>query len=240
MKTHRHPSYLAFMIAALGALALGASASASANDEGSADTATYSVVFVPSWNPASHAVEYPITHAKHGLLTPIIGATHGGNYRIFTPGTTPTPGLETLSEMGKHSPLDSEIKAAIAARTASSLIEFADASPGPVHPVVSATFDINQRQPMVSLVGMVAPSPDWFYGVSAVELLEDGRWLPSVSVNAYAWDSGGDAGTTYMAEDLNLEPKAKTRLVDTPHFVTNGDENPVGVFIFTQIPSSGM
>ena len=199
--------------------------------------ATYEVVFVPSWNPASHPEDYPITHAKKGLLTPMIGATHSDDYRLFAAGQKPTPGLERLSEMGKHQPLDAEIQAAIAAGTAGSLIEVSEGSEGPVHAAVSFRFDVSRRYSTVSLVGMIAPSPDWFYGVSTT-LMHDGQWAPSVVVPAYAWDSGGDAGTRYMADDADLEPKHDTNLSDAPVFVRDGERAPVGVFVFKLVPAS--
>ena len=77
-------------------------------------------------------------------MTPIIGATHGADYKVFAVGQRPTPGLETLSEMGKHSPLDVEINQSVSAGTAGSLIEFSAGSEGPVHAPVSHRFEINQ------------------------------------------------------------------------------------------------
>lgn len=237
MTSIRRKSYVA--AATLPVLvALAMTTSINATDDPRADTATYSVVFIPSWNPASHPLEYPLTHGKQGLLTPAIGATHGSGYRLFGDGLTPSVGLETLSETGMHAPLDDEIRQAIAARTAATLIEFEDGSPGPVHPPVMHTIQVDQDHPLVSLVGMIAPSPDWFYGVSAVELFQAGRWAPSVHVEAYAWDSGGDRGTTYMAEDMDLDPKQRTKRGDTQHFFQNGHRTPVGVFIFKRIPAT--
>ncbi len=200
-------------------------------------SATYRVVFVPSWNPTNHPTDYPFSHAKQGLLTPVIGATHGKDFKLFAAGMKPTPGLERLSEMGKHDPLDAEIRKSIQSGKASTLIEFADASPGPVHPPVSHTFHIEASQSMVSLAGMIAPSPDWFYGVSAVELRAGGKWAASMTVDAFAWDSGGDTGTTYMSEDADTMAKQATRLLDNDVFTRNGHRVPVGVFIFTRVPS---
>ena len=207
-----------------------------AGEEASATT-SYEVVFVPSWNPDTHPQDYPITHGKKGLLTPIIGATHGPDYSLFAAGKQPTPGLERLSEMGKHDPLDSEITAAIAAGSAGSLIEFSEASEGPVHAPVAHRFEINPSYPLVSLVGMIAPSPDWFFGVSNVQLQQDGRWVSSLTIEVSAWDSGGDAGITYMAEDADLTPKKGTQLLDSPIFLQNGNRVSVGTFIFKRVPS---
>jgi len=236
---NRLEKYAAFKIALTGALLF--TASVALTSETNADrmgaAATYEVVFVPSWNPGTHAEDYPITHAKKGLLTPMIGATHGDDYRLFAEGQKPTPGLERLSEMGKHDPLDAEIQAAVAAGEAGSLIEAMEGSEGPIHAPVSLRFDINQRYSTVSLVGMIAPSPDWFYGVSTT-LVSDGQWVPSRVVPAYAWDSGGDAGTRYLAEDADLDPKQTTNLSDAPVFVQNGNRIPVGVFVFKLVPST--
>ena len=198
-------------------------------------TATYEVIFVPSWNPESHPADYPITHGKKGLLTPLIGATHGKDFQLFATGTPPTAGLERLSEMGAHDPLDAEIQTAVADGKAGSLIQSMEASPGPVHPIVTNTFQIDEKFPMVSLAGMIAPSPDWFYGVSNVELFQNGRWVTTLHMAAYAHDSGGDAGSSYMAEDADENPKKPTRILDNSYF---GKRAPVGTFIFKLVPSS--
>ena len=46
---------------------------------------------------------------------------------------------------------------------------------------------------------MVAPSPDWFVGVSGLPLLDDrwARWLRSHEVNLYPWDAGTEDGSEF-------------------------------------------
>jgi len=224
-----------FAILALASALMAGIAASNNGIEANGESASYQVIFVPSWNPESHPLDYPITHGKKGLLTPMIGATHGADYRLFTEGKRPTPGLERLSETGAHDPLDGEIKKAIKDGRAGALIELSEGSPGPVHPSVMHTFRIDQRHPMVSLVGMIAPSPDWFYGVSNVQLLKEGRWVSTVHLQAYARESGGDAGATYMAEDADEEPKKSTQLLNNSYF---NKKAPVGTFIFKLVPSS--
>lgn len=221
-----------------GILATVAGADAPQAGHGKAGTATYEVTFIPTWNPETHPVDYPLTHAKKGLLTPMVGATHGTKYEVVREGAMPTPGLEMLSEMGKQDGLAMEIEDAISAGLAGSLIRAEMGSPGPVHPAVSLQFDIDEAFPLVSLVGMIAPSPDWFYGVVDVDLGSKGEWLPQVTVTAYAWDSGGDAGMTYMAADQDLNPKEATRLSDAGNFLHDGARVPVGTFVFTRLPKT--
>jgi hypothetical protein len=195
--------------------------------------AEYTVVVRSAWTRANHPLEYPAAGALTGPhFSGIIGAAHNASYSLFSDGTLPTPGLEKLSEEGKHSPLDEEIRTATTAGTAAHLFEsgplrdFADS--------IVATVRVDEAHPMVSLVMMIAPSPDWFTGVSNVNLMENGSWTASRTLDLTAWDSGGDDGTTYKAADKDNEPKKPTTEARTPHFVVNGSVVPVGSVTFTR------
>lgn len=196
-----------------------------------AEGVTYEVEFVPMWTAASHPIDYPAA----GILTGphfsgLIGASHRAGYELFAAGAKPTPGLERLSETGRHSPLDEEIRAAIAAGDAGRIFE-TDA----IKELSTSTrtmVQVDGRFPRVSLVAMIAPSPDWFAGVHDVELHDGARWLATKEVMVYAWDSGGDAGTTYGAADADLDPKQPTRLNDAPPFVKGGERIPVARVVF--------
>ena len=80
---------------------------------------------------------------------------------------------------------------------------------------------------MVSLVAMIAPSPDWFTGASNINLMENGAWVPSRTLTLNAYDSGGDDGTTYKAPDADANPKHPTMRAMTRHFVVDGQPVPV-------------
>jgi len=196
-------------------------------------TASYSVKCTRLWTAKSHPFEYP----EAGLLTGphfsgLIGASHNGAYKIFKEGTKPTPGLEKLSEEGKHSPLDAEIKSAIAAGKAGALFET-----GPIRDetgVETTDVTVTSKFPMVSAVAMIAPSPDWFTGVADVNLMEGGKWVATRTVDLYAYDSGGDDGTTYKADDKDNNPKKPTMSANTRHFVSGGKKVRVATLTFTK------
>jgi hypothetical protein len=183
-----------------------------------ADTAAdYEITVTGLWT----AERFPLDYPKAGLLTGphfsgVIGASHNGGFDLFRAGGQPTPGLERLSEEGKHSPLDAEIRTAIAAGTAGALFEsdpikdFGKTATSRVH--VTSAF------PDVSAVAMIAPSPDWFAGVSGVNLMVDGTFVAEKTVDLYAYDSGGDAGATYAAADQDTSPKQATAIASARHF----------------------
>jgi len=188
----------------------------------------YRVVFKSTWTARSHPFEYPSGAHFSGL----IGASHNANYSIFAVGRRPTPGLERLSEEGKHSPLSDEINVAIEAGNAGAMFEtgalknFRDS--------LVATVQVDPKHPMVSVVAMIAPSPDWFTGASSVNLAENGGWVKTRTLTLPAYDSGGDDGRTYKAADRNTNPKKPTTRAATRHFVVNGKVKPVATIRFTK------
>lgn len=198
-----------------------------------ADGAEYVVTFTRTWTAATHPYEYPAA----GLLTGphfsgLIGAAHNGDYMLYAEGEPPTAGLERLSEEGKHSPLDAEIRSAVGAGKACALFET-----GPIRDVArteTTTVRVSDACPMVSAVAMIAPSPDWFAGAANVDLKAGGRWAETMTVELYPWDSGGDDGTTYTAADRDTQPKKPAMRAGTPHFAINGHTAPVGTLTFTR------
>jgi hypothetical protein len=230
----------------VGALVVGLTASAGAQAKdgmGSAskstmgampmDGAEYTIVFKSMWTAAAHPFEYP----EAGIVTGphysgIIGAAHNASYGIFKVGSLPTPGLERLSEEGKPTPLDEQIKAAVKAGSAASLF-----TTGPLRDLedsLVATVRVDPAHPMVSFVAMIAPSPDWFAGAADVNLRENGQWAASRTIQVYAYDSGGDDGMTYKAADKDNTPKKATMQATSRHFAPNGTPVPVGTVTITR------
>lgn len=194
----------------------------------------YEVTFTGMWTAQTHPLEYP----KAGVVTGphfsgLIGTTHGDGYALIREGMSPTRGLERLSEEGKHSPLDDEIRQAIARGQAGRLIET-----DPIRDMskpMTARFTVDEKFPMVSAVAMIAPSPDWFAGAPAVNLRPNGEWVETVEVMMNAWDSGGDNGTTYEAPDDDANPKGNTMLNESKHFVQEGRRVPVARLTFRKL-----
>lgn len=195
------------------------------------ETAEYTVVFKSTWTAANHPYEYPTAGVLTGPhFSGLIGASHAAGYTLFAEGRMPTPGIENLSEQGKHAPLDAEIRAATGMGGVGALIET-----GPLRDFgdsVVTTVRLDRSHPLVSLVAMIAPSPDWFTGATNVNLIEQGGWVSSRALTLYAYDSGGDDGVTYKAADVDASPKRATMRAATPHFVVNGRAVPVATLTF--------
>src|SRR5467141_1538760 len=141
--------------------------------------AEYTVIIKSTWTKATHPFEYPSGAHFSGM----IGASHNAKYSIFAVGRRPTPGLERLSEEGKHSPLDTEIRAAIDQGNALMLFESGGLKNR--RDSMVATVRVDPAHPLVSVVNVVSPNPDWLTGVASVNLADGGTWVARRTLTLY-------------------------------------------------------
>jgi hypothetical protein len=83
-------------------------------------------------------------------------------------------------------------------------------------------------------VTMVAPSPDWFVGVSGFRLLENGAWVTERTVSLVPWDAGTDSGPSFTSPDQETIPRQPVSAISTPPLAVNGQAAPLGTFTFTR------
>ena len=99
----------------------------------------------------------------------------------------------------------------------------------------SISFEVSREFPLVTLVTMLAPSPDWFAGVSGLSLFENGNWVNQKVVTLHAYDAGTDSGAVYTSPNQNTVPQETIRVLDTGAFA-NG--MPIGTYTFTRLTPS--
>ena len=127
-------------------------------------TARYRVRFNATWSARTHPNDFPSAPHFSGL----IGGTHNEEVNFWGPGQNATPGIKSMAETGAQRLLDGEVRDAIRLGTAEHVLAGGGIgrSPGSV----SLEFEISQEFPLVTLVSMIAPSPDWFVGVRDLNL----------------------------------------------------------------------
>ena len=125
------------------------------------------------------------------------------------------------------------VRAAIGRGTAEFLLR-GDAlplSPGSV----SLEFQVSAAFPLVTLVTMVAPSPDWFVGVHGLSLIEGGEWVGERRVLLFPYDAGTDSGATYLSADRDTRPREPIALIAGPPLRTGGRVEAMGTFTFRRL-----
>ena len=193
--------------------------------------ARYRVTFTSTWSARTHPRNFPGNPHFSGL----VGATHG-DLRIWQSGETASGGMELMAETGGKSSLLSEIDRLVADGSAHSRLSGGGLSTSPG--TVSLEFTAVSSHPFVTLVSMLAPSPDWFAGVSALALLEDGVWKARVEVPLIVYDAGTDDGERFTSANADSNPAQPiTPLTSDPDDTDFTDGKPaVGAFVFERLP----
>jgi len=197
---------------------------------GHAEVAEYRVTFDASWSQTTHPSAYPVD----AHFSSMIGGAHDATTSYWALGETASSSIEFMAEFGGTSILRSEVEADMATGAAFSVIR----APGLDSPgSVETTFLIEGSTPLVTLVSMVAPSPDWFVGVADLPLHDGSAWLDPVVASLQAYDAGTDSGPDFASPDEDTVPKESIATFSGPPFYGSPD---LGSFTFEFVRLRGV
>ncbi|MCW5517282.1 spondin domain-containing protein [Muriicola sp. Z0-33] len=192
--------------------------------------ATYNVTFVGNWSAFNHPTDFP--SGDH--FTTAIGMQHQQGAKFFEEGELASAGMEIMAETGGTDELSAEIDAIVNSGMASVTI----LGEGLLSGFSEITFQITVTNdfPLVTLVSMIAPSPDWFIAVENVSLLQNGAFVENLTVDAIAYDSGTDDGTTFDSSNSDTDPaETITEITDAPLGNGTNVTPPMAMFTFFKV-----
>lgn len=194
------------------------------------DTALYSIVFNATWSALTHPTDFP----SNAHFSPLIGAVHNDAVTFWVLGETASPGVEQMAETGGTGLLAGEIRAEMPDNALSVVNGRGIGSPASTTiREVLVTLDY----PLVTLVTMIAPSPDWFVGVAGQSLQDEfGQWAGELKIVLYPFDAGTDDGASYRSPNADSSPRQPIRRLKG---VSPFSDAPIGTFTFTRIDVGG-
>jgi hypothetical protein len=193
------------------------------------NTAKYRVMFNATWSEDTHPDDFPSNPHFSGL----IGASHNDQVNFWREGELASSGIKNMAEIGSKSLLNREIFLSIIKQSAFKLLSGDGIGTSPSF--VNLTFKISEDYPLVTLVSMIAPSPDWFVGVESLNLYENDDFVDEKTVVLYAYDAGTDSGTNYTSPNEPTDPQEPIFKIETSPFKYDDVVIPVGTFTFTKI-----
>ena len=159
-------------------------------------TARYRVTLDVTWGSATH----PTTRPPGSHISPPVVITHAEPGDLFRAGGGASPGIERMAEVGSTSTLVSEMRADPTVDS----VQTGRRIDGPG--IDTFEFDVDQQHRLLSLVTMLAPSPDWFIGSDSIELFTDDLWAPRIEVELGAYDAGTDSGVNFVSPNADSSP----------------------------------
>ena len=171
--------------------------------------ATYRATFENLWNSSDHPLNYP----SNQHFSPLVGASHQAGVSFWSTGVLATPGVEAVAERGTTGSFISEANAAIGQGDALQAI----AGAGNIfvgQSTESDTFTVNDRFPLVTLLSMIAPSPDWFVGIHDYNLRSGPGFAESVVLEFDTfYDAGTEEGDRFSTSNPATNPLENIALV---------------------------
>ncbi|GAA4235896.1 hypothetical protein GCM10022291_18900 [Postechiella marina] len=169
--------------------------------------ANYNISVTTIWNSENHT---SVPAGAH--WSPLVGATHK-NINDIVNLSKPSPltnGLKDVAERGINTNFNNEINTVIASGNADKyLIE--NFSSGAIATATMHNVMVSEDFPLVTLISMVAPSPDWFIAVTNENLrsglLTLNGWKDTYTIDVFAYDAGTDNGTNYNASNSANTPR---------------------------------
>ena len=182
-------------------------------------SAVYSATFRGAWTTDVTPGGVP----NNAHFTQLVGGVHNADVAFLSGGGTATGGVESVAEDGNPNSFKNEINAAGANRLSVLESETGGSNDyGATGTVAVDNFTLTTDHPRVTLITMIAPSPDWFVGVAGLSLLDaDGNWVQSLTVNLYPWDAGTEDGTGFAMVNAATSPQGTiTSIRGTGEFST--------------------
>ena len=190
---------------------------------------TYEVTFNATWSKDTHPDDFPENPHFSGL----IGATHNEDVSFWEVGELASPGIKNMAETGSKDPLIREILKAMLQRHV--LLPISEDGLPDSPDEITITIKVSENYPLVTLVTMIAPSPDWFVGVNSLPLYQNGEFVNETIITLYAYDAGTDSGTNYTSEDNPTDPPVPIFQIEGYPFYYNEELIPLGTCTFTKL-----
>lgn len=167
-------------------------------------TATYDINFTSTWNTTDHG-----TLPSNAHWSNLVGANHNANITFLEMGGTATPGIENVAETGSNPVFNAEVQSAINNGTAEQWLQ---QSFSPFAAISSATLSditVSDDFPLLTLVSMIAPSPDWIIAVNSLNLWDTdmNKWKETFTVDLFPYDAGTENGFGYSGSNAATNPQ---------------------------------
>lgn len=163
----------------------------------SAPTARFRITFDATWT----AADFPTNFPGNAHFSSIVGTAHNQQVVFWeVDGQPACRGIEVIAESGGTAEFSAEITAAQGSGLSMGVYQGSGIGSGDGE--TSLEFDATDIYPLITFVSMVAPSPDWFVGISGFSLRgDDGNWKNHEVIALKVYDAGTDLGRRPASSD---------------------------------------
>jgi len=164
----------------------------------------YTIKFISNWENNTNT---PLPNSAH--FSDLAVTTHSNNVKFFEIGEAASPGVELIAELGDVTIFANEVNDAISAGNANQVLLGPSLffTTGSNRTITIENVIINKNFPLISLLSMIAPSPDWMIAVNSLSVLDNsGAWIPEITMDLFPYDAGTEDGVEYSLNNPASSP----------------------------------
>lgn len=173
-------------------------------------TQTYKITIDNNWNRRDH-----LSVPGNAHFSPFVAVSHNSDYDLVTMGGLTSAELEPVAELGQTQLIEPHISDA---QQAGSVLDQTVTQNQFILQEATQTFEVtvSEDHPFLSLVSMIAPSPDWVVAVSNLKLYnkEQGFFTGVTRQPLYALDAGTEGGDVAGNFSINNNPTTPAQPVN--------------------------
>ncbi|APY11872.1 hypothetical protein BWZ22_11790 [Seonamhaeicola sp. S2-3] len=184
----------------------------------SQSVASYDIVFESIWDSVTNDPIHgcsTINLPNNAHWSTLVGATHATNNTFLEIGQIATAGVESVAETGDYTSFETEVTLN---PNADQFINGGDLNAAKGTVTIN-NLQVNENYPLLTLISMIAPTPDWFITLNSFDLRNGGTWVTSASIDLFPYDAGTEEGSGYSTTNPDTTPKnVITGLINTTPF----------------------
>jgi len=161
----------------------------------------YNITFQSTWNASEHS---SIPNGAH--WSDFILISHNIPNQFIELGQNASLGIKNMAELGDNTELMNDVGNAVVAGNA----HFArqeSFSPNNASASITVQQNFCLDFPYITIVSMIAPSPDWFIAVNSIDIRDYPQQTSMpMTIDVFAYDAGTDDGTNYSSPNSANTP----------------------------------
>ena len=180
------------------------------------ETVQYWVDVNNTWSEQTHPGLFP----NEAHFSWFGGGIHNDSIAFWKEGEVATPGMVKMAETGVTTNLFQEVESEVEngnAYVGYNIMhwfcpsEILHPSCGSLSILIEATDEF----PLVTLVSMLGPSPDWFVGTSGLNLRDETGWIDQIEVDLRPYDGGTRSANQWALFGPQNDPPEPISLITT-------------------------
>ena len=171
--------------------------------------ASYTVSFTSVWDtetndPVNGNSIVALPNNAH--WSDLVGATHNSSTKLLEMGSLASLGIKNVAEIGDNNEISNEVQGLINVGNADQYLQAGFDAFAPRTTATLTNIEVNEDFPFLSLVSMIAPSPDWMIAVDGINLRNGNTWVDEIVIPLFPYDAGTDSGMFYTSPNQVTTP----------------------------------